>query len=198
MSRSLAVYVMGVPGTGKTTFAQALSNDLGTAPVLTTDLVKAMLEDRSDDPIFGKVSHTAWELLGDFSESNLLQGYDNFSRALFRETQSLVLRLLKTYRVVIVEGLGLCPELMAAQDLDCLPILLLQSDPERFQRRKLRLRHERANHWQANDRSLDLIEQHLLREAERHLPHLVRGQTAGTAALRENVRNTIEARLALA
>ena len=82
------IIIMGIPGAGKTTFANKLSIEMAGIPVICTDIVKAVYE-KENPKVLTKVSHNAWQIIGECTDENIVDGYKIFSSELFKYSYSL-------------------------------------------------------------------------------------------------------------
>jgi 2-phosphoglycerate kinase len=191
----MIIYVMGVPGTGKTTFSQLLSNDLGTVPLISTDIVKSIVCEYFEKPILQKVSYSAWELLGEFNTKNVIDGYEIFSRALFSETYKITKAILQTYSLTIVEGLGINPDMIKDTDDSYVTILLRNLNLTKHQMHKLRIRNDKINHWNKHADAISKIETHLTFRAKSLFPDLICCDTSNMNLLRTTITQIVGSRM---
>lgn len=157
--------IMGIPGAGKTTFANTLSSHMAGIPVICTDVVKAAYEDR-DQQILSKVSHNAWQLFGDCTNENIVKGYQLFSQTLFSYTYHLALKLLKTYNTIIIEGLGIDVRRLKDLEENIICVFLTNKNCGAGYNDKLKYRTSKNNNWTKNRQVLLVIEEYLLKELE--------------------------------
>lgn len=154
------ILVMGIPGSGKTTFANKLSTMMSGIPVICTDIVKAAYEDKSP-VILSKVSHTAWELIGDCTDENIVKGYQVFSKELFKFAYNLAKKMLNTYNTVIIEGLGIDVSVLDDLPEYVIKIFLVNQNKEEAYQKKLIFRNSKINNWKENEKALCCIEKYI-------------------------------------
>ena len=162
MQNDHVVFIMGMPGSGKTTFAQALSNRLHAVPVINSDLVKCIAACHSDNPYLREVSHSAWKLEGPYSDEQVITGYRRFSEVLFAECYRVVQLMLNTYRVVIVEGMGVSPWCIEGLPESSSRIFLTNRNRDQAYHDKLTVRKSRENQWMQRQTTLTIIEQAMI------------------------------------
>lgn len=160
MTNKTIIAVIGIPGSGKTSFANKLSTELFGIPVINTDLIKAIYE-AENEYILSKVSHSAWELVGECSKENIIKGYDIFSKTLFQYAYSLAKKLLNTYTVVIIEGMGInLPDLSEVNE-NTICVLFTNQNKEKSYSDKLKFRANKINNWVQKKEILEEIENYL-------------------------------------
>lgn len=152
---------MGIPGSGKTTFANRLSCEMAGIPVICTDIVKAAYEEKNSE-VFSKVSHNAWQLMGECTDENVVKGYALFSRELLKYSYALAQKMLLTYNTVIVEGLGIDVNALDDVPENVIKVFMTNSDRENGYKNKLRFRNNKQNNWEKNAHHLRLIEKYIL------------------------------------
>lgn len=150
------IMVMGIPGAGKTTFANKLSIEMAGIPVVCTDIVKAVYEEENPK-VLSKVSHNAWQIIGERTDENIVEGYKIFSSELFKYSYSLAQKMLGTYNTVIIEGLGI--DISALDELPerVIKVYLTNNERQSGYINKLCYRNNKENNWQKNSHALELI-----------------------------------------
>ena len=196
MKNKTIVFIIGIPGSGKTCFSQRLSIELGIVPLVSTDIVKFMVSQKSNDPFLKKVSHNAWKLIGEYNEKNIIVGYKEFSKSLFRETYYLIKQIFNTYNLVIVEGMGISLELVNNICENHVEILLKNQNIEHALKNKLRYRNNKNNNWECNQFAIKIIEKYIKETCFNSFPDLIYGDISDSnILLKRAVRsiNEIEA-----
>lgn len=154
------IIVMGIPGAGKTTFANKLSIEMAGIPVICTDIVKAVYE-KENPKILNKVSHNAWQILGERTDENIVEGYKIFSSELFKYSYLLAQKMLETYNTVIIEGLGI--DISALDELSerVIKVYLTNKERQLGYINKLSYRNNKENNWQKNSHTIEVICEHI-------------------------------------
>jgi len=160
------VMVMGVPGTGKTTFASLLSVELHGAPVLSTEMINYQLRIQDSHPaILDFMSHQAWRHIGPLTEANVKEGFKQHSFEIMKYSHSLCYLLSKNYRVIILEGVDILPEHFALfEEFDVLPVLMRNKNLREAYRKKETLRWGNSNPWISNHDSIRTMHCYLERQ----------------------------------
>lgn len=161
MNRNTIILIMGIPGSGKTTFANRLSCEMAGIPVICTDIVKAAYRDKNR-VVFSKVSHSAWQLVGECTDENVIKGYALFAHELFKYSYALAQEMLLTYNTVIIEGLGIDINTLNNVPENTIKVFITNSDRENGYRNKLKFRNNKQNNWEKNAYHLELIEKYIL------------------------------------
>ena len=154
------IMVMGCPGSGKTTFANKLSAEMAGIPVICTDIVKAVYE-KENMSILSKVSHNAWQLVGECTDENIVTGYKMFSSELFKYSYSLAQKLLCTYNTVIIEGLGIDSSVLDDLPERIIKVFLTNKERQAGYLNKLCYRNNKENNWQKNAHTMELINKYI-------------------------------------
>lgn len=161
MSKKTIIFVMGIPGSGKTTFANRLSCEMAGIPVICTDIVKAAYEEKNR-AVFSRVSHSAWQLVGECTDENVVKGYELFSRELSKYSYALARKMLLTYNTAIVEGLGIDVSAFDNMPENVIKVFMTNRDRENGYKNKLRFRNNKQNNWEKNEHNMKLIEKYIL------------------------------------
>lgn len=160
MNNKYIILVLGIPGSGKTTFANKLSIEMAGIPVICTDIVKAVYEEKNTK-VLSKVSHNAWQIVGECSDENIVIGYRIFSSELFKYSYSLAQKMLRTYNTVIIEGLGIDVSVIDDMPEQIIKVFLSNNDRQAGYLNKLSYRNNKENNWQKNAHSLELISKYI-------------------------------------
>ena len=160
MENKNIILVLGIPGSGKTTFANKLSAEMAGIPVVSTDIVKAVYEEESIN-ILSKVSYNAWQIVGEYTDENIVTGYKIFSSELFKYSYALAKKLLRTYNTVIIEGLGIDVSVISDLPESIITVLLTNSNRQAGYLNKLFYRNNKENNWQKNEHALELINKYI-------------------------------------
>ena len=109
--KPLVIWISGPACMGKSSLAIELCHILGIRNYISTDLLRIVLAENIDKPnIFTYQSHECWQLLGDFSEHNLIKGFKMQSLQICSKLQSLYQDIIKHRKNTIIEGIHLLPE----------------------------------------------------------------------------------------
>ena len=159
----LVILLGGAPGTGKTTIANVLLNELGLSHHLSTGFIRASISHmlpESDAKLLKHHSYDAYQALdgaapGGASDSRLLEGAVRQSRLLKPSIESCVARAAREGIGLVLEGSHFLPGVL---DLDALgPALLCildVPDREALKRRVLSPNHSRRR---LSDAQLDRL-----------------------------------------
>lgn len=162
MENKNIILVMGIPGAGKTTFANKLSIEMAGIPVICTDVVKAVYEGENEK-ILNKVSHNAWQIVGECTDENIIAGYKIFSAELFKYSYFLAQKLLCTYNTVIIEGLGIDVSILGELPERIIKIVLENNDIQAGYINKLCYRNNKENNWEKNSRTIGLLNEYIVK-----------------------------------
>ena len=132
-TRPRTVLLGGVPGVLKTSTAIRLAATGGFHALTSTDDLREALRLSSPDPFLEGVSHTRYELLGEYTPERLFQGFRRQAELLCPAVRAVVSRAQARGCDCVVEDVHLLPSLYA--DLDALLVVLVERDFERLQRR---------------------------------------------------------------
>lgn len=154
------IMVMGIPGAGKTTFANKLSIEMAGIPVICTDIVKAAFEDENPK-VLSKVSHNAWQIIGECSDENIVEGYKAFSSELFKYSYSLAKKMLGTFNTVIIEGLGIDISVIDNLPERIVKVYLTNNERQTGYINKLCYRNNKENNWRKNSHAIELISKYI-------------------------------------
>ena len=161
MKNKLLVLIVGIPGTGKTTLANALSSRMSGVPCINTDVIKAAYEDEAPE-VLTKSSHTAWKLFGECTEENIIKGYRLLAQELFRFSLTVAEKLFETYNTVIIEGLGIDLEKIPAENYGVVIFYLTNKMRSDGYKNKIRYRNDKNNNWEKNKDVLKVVENYLV------------------------------------
>lgn len=165
MTSKMLILVVGLPGTGKTTFANLLSCKMAGIPAINTDVVKAAYLPLKPE-ILSKSSHTAWQLLGECTRENILAGNKILAQELFKISCDITRRLFKTYNTVIIEGLGIDLENVPQLEFPAVIFYLTNKNRNAGYREKLRYRVDKTNNWAAHEDILQIVAEELFSKVE--------------------------------
>lgn len=163
MKNKLLILIVGIPGSGKTTFANLLSCKMAGIPSINTDIIKAAYASSNPD-IMKKTSHTAWQLLGECTNKNIVSGNNILSREIFKISCEIVGRLFETYNTVIIEGLGIDLESVPNLEVDTVIFYLTNKDKHLGYKDKLRYRVNKTNNWAKHKEILQIIDEDIFRK----------------------------------
>lgn len=109
--KPLVIWISGPACMGKSSLAIELCHILGIRNYISTDLLRIVLAENIDKPnIFNYLSHECWQLLGDYSEYNLIKGFKMQSLEICSKLESLYQDIIKHRKNTIIEGVHLFPE----------------------------------------------------------------------------------------
>ena len=117
--KSFAIFISGVPGTGKTTLAMKLAQELGIDQVVSTDTVRAVLRsvgDENKNPVLFSVSHDSWKYFGEKNAQNIWKGFTAHSKLLFPVMVYMLKKSFEEGRSIIFEGVHITPEFIQGLD----------------------------------------------------------------------------------
>ena len=160
MKNKTIIAIIGIPGSGKTSFANKLSTEFAGIPILNTDVLKTIYEPENKE-ILSKVSHNSWELAGEYSTEDIRKGYAIFSRTLFQYTYSIAKKMLNTYTTVIAEGMGIDIVDLADLEENVICVLLTNYDRDKSYSDKIKFRINKTNNWEKRKEILSEIENYL-------------------------------------
>lgn len=105
--KPLVIWISGPACMGKSSLAIELCHILGIRNYISTDLLRIVLAENIDKPnIFTYQSHECWQLLGDFSEHNLIKGFKMQSLQICSKLQSLYQDIIKHRKNTIIEEIN--------------------------------------------------------------------------------------------
>ena len=177
MSKKIIILCCGLPGSGKTSFCHNIANSLGSVPLLSTDIIKAIYED-TGEPILKYVSHSAWKYYGEFSKDNVIKGYSLFAKTLFNHTLEVAKKIMKTYDLLIIEGMAVTPKSVEEVSKIAKPVLIYMSSSniQDSYKNKLQFRADKRNHWEEKSHILEIIKQQIESELDVYKPdYKIRG-----------------------
>lgn len=114
-SDPFAIFLSGVPGTGKTTLAMKLAQLLRIDQVVSTDTIRAVLRsvgDEKKNPILFGVSHDSWKYFGEKSAQNIWKGFNAHSELLFPVITYMLKKSFEEGRSIMFEGVHITPEFL--------------------------------------------------------------------------------------
>lgn len=165
------ILVVGTPGSGKTTFANTLSCHLAGIPVICTDIIKVCFEEKSPT-ILSKVSHTAWELVGECTDENIIAGYQMFARELFHYSLEVAKKMFETYNTIIIEGLGIAPDIVQELPYQVICIHVTNKHSSDGYMNKLVYRTKKVNNWTQKEWLLNIIGEFIKAEFKKQEKYL--------------------------
>ena len=160
MSNKIVILILGIPGAGKTTLANNLSNALAGIPHVDTDIIKAVYE-TTNPQIFSQTSHSAWALFGECTYENIIKGYTVLSREIFKKCIPLIQRLLKTYNTIIIEGLGIDIDKIEDLQIPTIVFYLTNQNKEEGYKNKMMYRNSGVNGWERDQSILQTIDTYM-------------------------------------
>ncbi|WDH83332.1 AAA family ATPase [Paenibacillus urinalis] len=163
----IALY--GVPGTGKSTAAACLSMRFDGALVISTDIIRAFAVSQGMEQSvwLNRTSHDAWQLLGNKTETNVLEGFRRHSEAVLMLIEPMLEQLFRKHKLVILEGVHMTQELLGRVSTRAgrlLPVYLGidESIHGRRLEKKASSRVQADNVWQRNYDVLQTIDGYLM------------------------------------
>jgi len=180
--RSVTVHVLyGIPCVGKSTTAVAFAYHQNIRTVIHTDYLREVQRhyvSPTQLPVLAKVTHSAWELHGQYTRDSVLAGFADHVAAVAPAIRTVVAKLVDDGFDAVIEGAhfdaGLIRDLQAAnKDTDIQPTLLTVTAADEIRQRILRKGQERAGgvgraEWTENLATMLTIQEHLISDAHTH------------------------------
>jgi len=118
-SGPFAIFLSGVPGTGKTTLAMKLAERLKIDQVVSTDTIRFVLRGVSDEkknPILFSVSHDSWRYFGEKNAQNIWKGFCAHCELFFPVMIYMIKKSFEEGRSIIFEGVHITPDFLKGLD----------------------------------------------------------------------------------
>lgn len=126
------VHIVGIPGSGKTTFANAIATHIGINQILATDFVKSVASFyEPKNKFLSTKTHTAWKLIGGCTNKNIITGYKKHLVELRKPLYSVIDEWIEGEKHLIIEGVHIDMNLFNKYSIKCKSILFfLEVSPE--------------------------------------------------------------------
>lgn len=182
MTAGVTLHVIyGIACAGKSTTALRYASDNGIRTVISTDYlreVQRLYVPADQAPVLAKVSHTAWELIGDPTPGGIVAGFTRHAEAVFPAVLAVAVKLARDGLDAVIEGSCFHGALVArlrqqVQDVTIRPVLLtVESLPQLLdhitEKEQQRAPGSEPRNWRANARILMTIQDFLINDAARH------------------------------
>jgi 2-phosphoglycerate kinase len=182
MTAGVTLHVIyGIACAGKSTTALRYASDNGIRTVISTDYlreVQRLYVPADQAPVLAKVSHTAWELIGDPTPGGIVAGFTRHAEAVFPAVRAVAVKLARDGLDAVIEGSCFHGALVArlrqqVQDVTIRPVLLtVESLPQLLdhitEKEQQRAPGSEPRNWRANARILMTIQDFLITDAVRH------------------------------
>jgi len=176
----IVIVLAGFPGIGKTILAKELALIYGINVVIGGDALRSSLRSflkKSDNPEFHNSVYNAWKHFGEYTEVNLIKGFESQSTIMNKTVEHLIAdRGLRDGESMIVEYLHFLPA-QINKDLfkhpSVIPIVLKINDRNEYEKR-IQSREKYSHLRSPGKRLLDHIDQYLVlqehqcKEAKKH------------------------------
>lgn len=176
--RSSKLFIVGPPLIGKTTLASHLTSIIIDMPVVSMDIVRIfaqLIENEKLAKLRNKFvqygSCDSYTLVGDgtFKKENIINGYKAYAKAVFNPITNVIPKLeTQGCENVIFEGVQLMPELVAPYLGKNCKLIVLKSNPDRFNQSKKNLFEDnKILHNRYNNVALSTIQTEILKQASK-------------------------------
>ncbi len=171
MSKKIIILCCGLPGCGKTSFCQKLSICMGSIPVISTDIIKAIYEG-NNEPILKYVSHSAWKYFGECTVDNVLKGYSLFSKSLFAHSLEVAKKMLNSFDLLLLEGMAVTPKCVDEVSKIAIPMLIYMksNNVQESYKHKLQFRADKTNHWKERANIMTILKNQIETELNIYKP----------------------------
>ena len=142
MPQPLIVFIGGVPGMGKTSYAAHIAKEFGIGIVMSGDYLREFLktgvQEGSDRDILRYSVYDAWQAFGEKTDENIIKGYLKQGEIVNRGMDALVHRAVVNGESVVIESLYFIPEQVKALKEDgIVKFYIYMSDAEKHRQRLL-------------------------------------------------------------
>ncbi|MHA1125905.1 MAG: hypothetical protein ACTSO7_04795 [Candidatus Heimdallarchaeota archaeon] len=176
----IVVILAGFPGIGKTTIAKELALIYGINVIIGGDMLRSSLRSflkKTDNPEFHSSVYNAWKHFGEYSEINLIKGFEEQATIMNKTVEHLIAdRGLRDGESMIVEYLHFLPSQINKELFkhpSVIPIVLQINDKNEYEKRILS--REKYSHLRSpGKRLVEHIDQYLVlqeyqcKEAKKH------------------------------
>ncbi|KKU91769.1 MAG: 2-phosphoglycerate kinase [Candidatus Jorgensenbacteria bacterium GW2011_GWA1_48_11] len=167
-------YVVGLYGinsAGKTAISRLLMKEIPICEIQSTDNLMKLFKSYHKDPKYvGLSSRTAWKLIGEENETNIIEGFKIYRSIVSSDIDVLINRVPTENFTMIFEGIHFSPKNREADKaVKIIPILLTLQDKEAHKRRiieKCNGRNELEQRLLDGMKTARLIQEFLIREAK--------------------------------
>ncbi|MHA1354898.1 MAG: hypothetical protein ACTSXA_03675 [Candidatus Heimdallarchaeota archaeon] len=164
----IVIILAGFPGIGKTILAKELALIYGINVVIGGDALRSSLRSflkKSDNPEFHSSVYNAWKHFGEYSEVNLIKGFESQSIIMNKTVEHLIAdRGLRDGESMIVEYLHFLPAQINKELFkhpSVIPIVLKINDRNEYEKR-IQSREKYSHLRSPSKRLLDHIDQYLV------------------------------------
>jgi len=194
------LYGIACAGKSATAVRYASENDIRT--VIHTDYlreVQRLYVPASQSPALAKVSHSAWELLGDASPENIVAGFISHAEAVFPAVEAVAGKLVRDGLDAVIEGTHFHGSLIArlrqhSAGAAIRPVLLTVAALPQLLGHISRKERQRApgsepRNWRASAPALMTIQDFLIADSARHaIPRMQAGHPSHDGDRHEHAR----------
>ncbi len=142
MAKPLIIYIGGVPGVGKTSYAEHLAKEFGIGIVLSGDYLREYLKnsmpENSENSILKYSVYDSWKAFGDKTDGNIIKGYLKQGAIINKGIDALIKRARKNGENILIESLYFVPEqIESLKDSDVIKFYIHLSNKEIYKKRLL-------------------------------------------------------------
>jgi 2-phosphoglycerate kinase len=174
------IIIYGVPGVGKTTVAQELSNKIPNSLYLEGDSLKSIIQKKVkklEHPFVFTSSTEAWGLLGDRDDENVISGMKKYREELEKFMRDEILNFFKENETIVFEGAMISPN-FKIDNVNVNHFLITQTEidihKKQFMKHRMDRRLIRVNpRIKENFSNSLLIQDYLIKEAKRKKVNIV-------------------------
>ncbi len=142
MAKPIIVYIGGVPGVGKTSYAAHISKEFGIGVLLSGDYMREFLKEsiisEEDKEILKYSVYDSWKAFGKKTDDNIIKGFLKQGEIVNRGMDAVLNRAKLNGESLVVESLYFIPEqIRSLSDKDVIKMYIHISDREKHRQRLL-------------------------------------------------------------
>ena len=142
MTKTPIIYIGGVPGIGKTSYAAHISKEFGIGILLSGDYMREFLKGStisdSDKEALKYSVYDSWKLFGDKTDENIIKGFMKQGEIVNKGMDALIDRAKANGEGMVLESLYFIPEqIKALSDKNVIKFYIYISDREKHKQRLL-------------------------------------------------------------